>query len=34
MRETNYYQENRDIILKRAKEYYKNNPWTEEQKKE
>ena len=33
MRETNYYQENRDIILKRAKEYYINNPLTEEQKK-
>ena len=24
---------NRDIILKRAKEYYRNNPLTEEQKK-
>ena len=29
----NYYQKNRDIILKRAKEYYRNNPLTEEQKK-
>ena len=33
MSETNYYQKNRDIILKRAKEYYRNNPCTEEQKK-
>ena len=33
MSETNYYQKNRDIILKRAKEYYRNNPLTEEQKK-
>ena len=33
MSETNYYRKNRDIILKRAKEYYRNNPLTEEQKK-
>ena len=33
MSETNYYQKNRDIILKKAKEYYRNNPLTEEQKK-
>ena len=33
MSETDYYQKNRDIILKRAKEYYRNNPLTEEQKK-
>ena len=30
MSETNYYQNYRDIILKRAKEYYRNNPLTEE----
>ena len=33
MSERNYYQKNRDIILKSAKEYYRNNPLTEEQKK-
>ena len=33
MSETNYYQKNRDIILKWLKEYYRNNPLTEEQKK-
>ena len=33
MSETSYYRKNRDIILKRAKEYYRNNPLTEEQKK-
>ena len=33
MSKTNYYQKNRDIILKRAKEYYRNNPLAEEQKK-
>ena len=33
MSETNYYQKNRNIILKRAKEYYRNNPLTEEQEK-
>ena len=33
MSETNYCQKNRDIVLKSAKEYYRNNPLTEEQKK-
>ena len=33
MSETNYYQKKRDIILKRVKEYYRNNPLTEAQKK-
>ena len=33
MSETNNYQKNRDIILKRAKEYYRNSPLAEEQKK-
>ena len=32
MSETNYYQKTRDIILKRAKEYYRNKPLTEEPK--
>ena len=25
MCETNYYQKNRDVLLNRSKEYYKNN---------
>ena len=33
MSETNYYQNNKDIVLKRAKEYHRNNPLIEEQKK-
>ena len=33
MSETNHYQKNKDIILKRAKEYYRNNHPTEEKKK-
>ena len=33
MSETNYYQKNRDIMLKRVKEYYRNNQLTEEQRK-
>ena len=32
MSDTNYYQKNRDITLKRAKEYYRN--MTDEQRKE
>ena len=31
MSETNYYKKNRDIILNRGKECYKNNTLTEEQ---
>ena len=33
MSERNYYQKKKDIILKRGKEYYRNNPLTQEQKK-